>query len=322
MRRLVPTDSYMRVGIGVGSIACLLVIVLQTQVAAAVALVVVATGVAAGLATAKWLDRSYFGRQLEAGLRAGGIAAGAAGLAALLALLIAGPHESAVLAARSHIFTLNLSGLIHGLAPVGWIGADVLMVLAAEVAGTALAGLTTLVLAWSKSRRALLVVAQAREAADALRQSEAWAPAAITNSLAYSPSGLRTGAPVPVGVVAAVPQQAAQSPSAASLKPATQAKPLAPVSRAEYDAETSATAAAPPKVPTRVPSKARPAEKQLTDAMRDALASWANDNPDTVDEAPTPAQRKPQHSAYLNSDTPAPAPKRARKKPSTRDWLC
>jgi hypothetical protein len=93
----------------------------------------------------------------------------------------------------------------------------------------------------------------------------------------------------------------------------------------------------------RRPSKARPAETQLNEAMREALATWAGDNaaaapadprPGSAEGTrartsqpseypsgtpPAPAKRAPQPSEYLNSTPPASA-KRARKKQNT-EWI-
>lgn len=63
----------------------------------------------------------------------------------------------------------------------------------------------------------------------------------------------------------------------------------------------------------RKDSRARPASADLNDAMREALAAWADDNDD-------PEERSAKKSEFLN--TAAPAPKRGRKKNDTRDWLC
>jgi hypothetical protein len=82
-----------------------------------------------------------------------------------------------------------------------------------------------------------------------------------------------------------------------------------------------------PVAGSRRPSDVRPADSQLTDAMREALATWAADNApasQSDDTAAGPAEasgkaRAPQPSAYLNSAPPAP-PKRARKKQNT-EWI-
>jgi hypothetical protein len=87
-------------------------------------------------------------------------------------------------------------------------------------------------------------------------------------------------------------------------------------------------------------SSKRPADKELTEAMREALTAWAKQNDGAEDEerahvapeerdsadeqapapAKVPAKRAPVSSEYLNSSSPAP--KRNRKKQNTRDWLC
>jgi hypothetical protein len=83
------------------------------------------------------------------------------------------------------------------------------------------------------------------------------------------------------------------------------------------------------RAPGRRTSEARPAESQLTEAMREALATWASDSGTTGRREPPPEMplpgspdskvRAPQPSAYLNSSPPV-SNKRARKKQNT-EWI-
>jgi hypothetical protein len=88
---------------------------------------------------------------------------------------------------------------------------------------------------------------------------------------------------------------------------------------ASESARSAAAATGTGKGAKRKTSRARPVDSQLTDEVRKALASWAEQNPDEAEAAKAGA-RVPVSSSYLNSD--APAPKRNRKKNATRDWIC
>jgi hypothetical protein len=93
---------------------------------------------------------------------------------------------------------------------------------------------------------------------------------------------------------------------------------------ADVDADTATLPVAPRRA-KRARRHARPADQQLTQAMRDALAAWAENGPEdqagdaAADPANVPARRPAQPSTYLNSSVPAP---KKRKRNNTRDWLC
>jgi hypothetical protein len=105
------------------------------------------------------------------------------------------------------------------------------------------------------------------------------------------------------------------------------ALPTAPGMDAEAvaDADTATLPAAPRRAKPRKTSRARPADQQLTQAMRDALAAWAEHGTEDQagdaagDPAEVPVRRPAQPSTYLNSAAPAP---KKRKRNNTRDWLC
>ncbi len=94
---------------------------------------------------------------------------------------------------------------------------------------------------------------------------------------------------------------------------------------ADVDADTATLPVAPRRAKPRKTSRARPADQQLTQAMRDALAAWAENGSEdqagdaAADPANVPARRPAQPSTYLNSSAPAP---KKRKRNNTRDWLC
>jgi hypothetical protein len=280
---------------------------LQSAIALAVAPGIILAGVCAGLGTAKWLERPWFGRQLAAGLRTGIIAVGMAGVGALLALLTQGPYSIDQLAERSHLFHLNLGPAINTLSGVGWIGVDILIISLAMVAGIAASAVIAQVGAWTKSRRAIQVVAQARLAA--------------TGSVNDDRAGVSGWFGVD-GTPASTPARVGPPPRQVdSIAPYGDQPLVLPATSARVP-ETPPTRSAPAR---RQPSKARPAETQLNEAMREALATWAGDNTAAAPADPSLGSpegtrvRTPQPSEYLNSTPPAPA-KRARKKQNT-DWL-
>jgi len=377
-----------RVGIITGSLGVVVLFVAQVAVALGVVWGVVGVGLAAGLAMAKWLPREWFGRQFEAGLRAGGLACGIAAFGALASLVIFGPHDSTTLLQRSPSVLVDTLPLVRSFAFLGWSGMVMLAVLVSAAAGVAVAAVTAQAFALSKNRRTIRVVTQARLTALALSRDLAWEslPAPMTGGPALAPSvppalwlGQGTnagmaGMPIPRGVPAglmaptsgpatpdapqrratAAPQCATASPRRLTMGPAREVPPPAPpapLSRREQqwerepalpsaagmdaeaadadaadpDADTATLPVAPRRAKPRKTSRARPADQQLTQAMRDALAAWAEEGPEkqmddaAADPANVPTRRPAQPSTYLNSAAPAP---KKRKRNNTRDWLC
>lgn len=411
--------AILRVGLGVGAAGFLALFALALAAALVVLPGLLIAGVIAGLAMAKWLPWAWYGRQPAAGLRAGAIAAALATAGALLALLGFAPHDTAALAARSHLLSLDLSPVVTRLAVLGWLGLDVLGVLLSGLAAVCLAVAATQLFAWSKSARAVRIVSQARALAQALQRGETWEP--VTSSLpalvergtlsgmlgevgaALLPPAYRTGAPAhaaysasdlpaafasfapstpapalstgpqtpprgtsgiwpPPNVTPAfgvsltphggVPIPPVVSPPIPKPAPAARTR-IPPLDRDRDHVAFQPTVPMPPAAePSPQPAPAvrvvrkrsskRPADKELTVAMREALAAWAQQNDGAEDEenahaemeerdgtgeqtpepVKAPAKRAPVSSAYLNSSAPAPAPKRNRKKQNTRDWLC
>ncbi|MGH2515696.1 MAG: hypothetical protein ACRDHP_08575, partial [Ktedonobacterales bacterium] len=166
--------TIVRIGGLVGSVAFIVLYAAQTGIALAVAPGVALAGLCGGLASAKWLEREWYGRQFNAGLRAGALASGIAAVGALLSLLFLGPRNLALLAARSHLAALNLAPAARMFGFLGWAGADALTIVLAALAGAALGALACQTFAWSKSARAVRVVAQARLAAQALNRDDVY----------------------------------------------------------------------------------------------------------------------------------------------------
>src|SRR5215831_9824170 len=107
-----PTMSNVyRVGLLLGVLGALGVYALGRFAALTAAVGVVAVGLLAGLAMAKWLEWGWFGRQIEAGLRAGLVACGLVTVAGLVTLIAQGPRDVGTLATQSHLGGLNLAPL-------------------------------------------------------------------------------------------------------------------------------------------------------------------------------------------------------------------
>jgi hypothetical protein len=320
--------TILRVGITVGGVAFVVLYPLESAIGLTIAPGIVLAGLLAGLGTAKWLERPWFGRQFDAGLRTGIIAAGMAGVSVLLASLRQGARSVDQLSATSHLIGIDLGPVLSHLTSVGWVGTDVLVIALTTGAGISLAILATELGALGKNRHAIQVVNEARLAAHAGLQGEATSAAAISAPAAVGIHNLRTVPTPPPDL----PAQARAS--GASIRPAASATPVTPLSNqrrvpAESDSERFQPTEPVLRAQGQRSSKARPADSQLTDAMREALATWASDTtkgrrepatemPETSGP-PDPRVRAPQPSAYLNSSPPVPS-KRARKKQNT-EWI-
>lgn len=290
--------AILRVGIITGVCAIIALSALQQAATLAAVLGIVVTGAVAGTGAAKWLEWAWYGRQFEAGWRTGAVACGVAGLGTFVSLLIAGPHDSVALAAHSQLLGVDLGPLARGLAGLGWLGTDFLLVLASTALGIGLSAVTALVFALGKSARAVSVITEARQAAQANNRTEPLStplPLPGYPSLASPASGATWHTSPQTGVLPA-PGAYPASLTGASPSGAPQFGQAAPDSG-------------------RGPSTARPVERELDDDEREALARWAEEHAGDASGPRTPAP-----STYLNS--PSPAPKRNRKKQQTRDWLC
>lgn len=346
--------TIVRVGGLVGAVAFVLLYAAQTSIGLAVAPGIVCAGFCAGVGSAKWLEREWYGRQLRAGFRAGAIASGIAGLGALLSLLVLGPRDTTMLAARSHVAGLNFAPATRTFSFLGWAGTDVVAVLIAVLLGAGIAALVCQVFAWSKSARAVRIITQARLAAQALNRDASYRPtgapatygqaAHVSNLLAplgsSMPGVVPTAGTTPAfGIIPPPTFSPSSVPAPASQRRPT-AAPATPFAKVPYHAGAPAPAAqasehAPtePAIPITPgpdstgrpsPSGARRVEEQLTEAMREALAAWADDAGADAKKARDAGNkgkpaRAPAPSAYLNS---SPPPKRVRKKQDTQDWLC
>jgi hypothetical protein len=154
-----------RVGWSAGVIGFALLFAAQVPAALGASLLFAPLGLAAGLGMAKWLPRAWYGRQFRAGLRTGAVAGSGAAAGLLLSAVLTAPHAMTVLAARSQLLGLRLSGQVYALRGLGWFGVTLVCAVLGDAICAALAGLVTQAVAFDKSRHAIQVVDRAREAA-------------------------------------------------------------------------------------------------------------------------------------------------------------
>ncbi len=342
-----------RVGLLLGVIGALAIYALGRMAALAAGVGVVAVGLLAGLAMAKWLEWGWFGRQLEAGLRAGIIACSLGAVAGLVTLIAQGPHDVATLATQSHLGALNLAPLAHGLGGLGWLGVDIVVLVLGCLAGIALAVGTTEVFAFGKNRAAVDSVSQARMAAEALRAGRPWS-ATVSRPITQAPSALSAGTQwmtsspsVPLASNGPRMTNAPRATNAPAPQSAAQAYPGDSQALANF--YTSPASVPQPTPPSKRRQTAAPEpvneqptgdeamnylndETRLREAMREALSMWADETEDGAEDQPTQrrkrdpkgestreSKREPNPSAFLNAEQ---RPKSRRKKTNTRDWLC
>ena len=369
--------TLLRVGGIAGALAGALALALAPRAGVAVAALVTLAGLAAGLATAKWLPPTWYGRQLGAGLRAGLIACVIAVPATLIALLEMAPQGEASLAI-SPATLAPLASLVGGI-----MAADTLAVVAAALAALVLAACSARIFASDKSTRFVKAVARAREASQPLHEEGIFAPVLARRTavpLAAAGGGGAARLDRPTGAQPASPRA---GPQRRTLAPATppdgiagtggtngatvsrrtvgpavrrtvapalhalprEAEPPRPAPSPAAPPTPAPAAAAGPPAPAPAPaapvlkrrSGGRPQAARLTPEMIEALAAWARDTEEDDEDGDqedgeevaagragkageAAAKREPVESSYLN--TPAPAPKRKRKKNATRDWIC
>jgi hypothetical protein len=340
-----------RVGLLLGVLGAIGMYALSRMAALTAAVGVVALGLVAGLAMAKWLEWDWYGRQIEAGLRAGLIACILGTIAGIVALIAQGPHDVSSLAAQSHLGAVNLGPLARTLGGLGWTGVDIVILVLACLAGIGLAVGATGVFAFGKNRAAVDAVSRARQAAEALRSGRPWS---ATVSRPISPNALSAGSQwltsSPSVPLASNGSRMTNAPHATNAPRATNS-PAPQASLQTYGGDSEAladfyTAPAQPAAPSKRRSTAAPEpvdaqptgdeamnylndDTRMREAMRDALSMWADETEEGAEDQPTQrrkrepkgdSKREPSPSAFLTSEQ---RPKRsARKKTNTRDWLC
>jgi hypothetical protein len=307
-----------RTGVTLSVVAALALYGLQLIAGLVVTLGVIVIGAIAGLCVAKWLERDWYGRQLDAGARAGAIACGVAGLSAMIYLLGQGPRSSAELAARSHLLGVSLAPVAQALSPLGSVGTAIACSVVAALLGVALAAITAQLVGWGKDKRSQRVIAQARLAAQAQQHGEVGAQATPSGGRPASPS-LRlygkTGAPS-VSRTAGPAMQADLADAPLTFESWDDGDAPASASQRATLQTPATRGGQPPK--RRRTSNARSTDDAINADERAALAAWEAAMADG--SQPGALQREPKASAFLNQ--PTAAPRRNRKKQNTRDWLC
>ncbi|HEX8733444.1 MAG TPA: hypothetical protein VF725_15450 [Ktedonobacterales bacterium] len=310
-----------RIGLTLSVVAVLALYGLQLVAGLGVIVGIIAIGALAGLAVAKWLERGWYGRQLEAGARAGAIACGVAGLASAAYLLGQRPAGIEALAARSRLPGISLAPLVHALSPLGVAGADIASVVVATLVGVALAAVLAQVFGWGKDKRSQRVIAQARLAAQAQQHEELGAQTTPTGARSPSPSVQLFGRQSSATNGPAPASSAGSRRVRRTAGPDTEAEtPDAPRTFESWG-DTAVSPAISPAAPSpkkRDSSHARSADDAITAEERAALLAW---EAALEAESEPGAPRKPNASAFLNEQNAAP-PRRNRKKQNTRDWLC
>jgi hypothetical protein len=187
-----------RVGLVVGGVGTVLLFIAQLKTGLAALPLVVLVGLVAGLSVAKWLPRAWFGRQFEAGVRAGTLACGMAIVGLLVSLMLYGQHAVAPLANTSRLLGLDLGPAVRLLGFAGWAGAALLLAVVAFAIGTPLAAVAALLGGWDKNREAILAVERARDAAQrSARYAGVGHPSAarVTTSTLSTPASIPAPAP-------------------------------------------------------------------------------------------------------------------------------
>jgi hypothetical protein len=339
--------TVLRVGIILGLLGGALAYLAARFAAFTVAGVLFLVGILAGLAVAKWLEWTWYGRQTEATLKATGTAVVLTAAGALAGFFTAPHRDTAAMVRESHLGRLSFEKLAASLAFAGPVAGPVLGVLLTGAIGFGLGVLATWVFAWDKSLTKVHKVAQARLAAQALRRG--WhgttpvptLPSSITAGPAWQaigssppavniPSGplSMTGAPIPGAPPIEEPQKDWRT-----LPPAPSH------SREDPDSSSSRRRKKVNEGPVELGSLAETGmhpqadDARLKDAMREAMAMWSSDEksswtddaaPDgEVEEDDQPTERRKRAAAkseFLNSGNTGKS--KARKKNDTRDWLC
>ncbi len=278
-------SAHIRAGLAAGAIGFVLGYLAQLGAGLGALALLGLVALLAGLGTAKWLPREWYGRQLEAGARSGAAACAVAAVGMFLSLAFAGKHDTRALAAQSHLLGLDLAGAIRAFAPIGWLGAALLLSLAGIALGTGLGGLVALAAAWDKNRRAIEVVERAREAAQRANRLTA--------------AGRPTHGPLTPPITGTTLGQSDVGP--ASIPRSTGAMPR------QHD-----PAGFPP--PRRQPAAGN-------SALHSALAAWAESNANTGAPPPSSSTQPPARPARQPQAQPQP-PSTPQNPPDEENWLC
>lgn len=274
---------HIRVGLAAGAVGFALGYLAQLGAGLGALALLGLAAVLAGLGTAKWLPRDWYGHQLKAGTQSGVAACALTAMGTLLSLGVSGKHDMRTLAIQSHLLGLNLFGAIHTLSPIGWLGAGLVLSLAGGAIGAGLAGVVALAAAWDKNRHAIDVVARAREAAQRGNRS----------------------------VITGRPTRDLSTP------------PMSGTMLGQSDAGSAANSGGTPAGPRHHPPvrfpRPQPQPSATDSALHAALAAWGEPN---ANQAATPPSAYPPVPPAAQPQ-PQPQPRRAPDPdPDEGNWLC
>src|SRR5690348_5812425 len=136
-----------------GCIGFVILFALQYVIALAATPLIAAVGITAGLAIAKWLPWSWYGRQFAAGVRGGLVACGLAAAGMFLSSVATGTQSVETLAQRSHLSDIGLAQLVNGFGEFAWFMPCLALAAFFTIGGVLLAGVVTQIVGWSKNVR-------------------------------------------------------------------------------------------------------------------------------------------------------------------------
>lgn len=301
-----------------GCIGFVTLYILQYKAALAVTPLILVVGALAGLAVAKWLPWTWYGRQFVAGARAGVVACGLSAAGVLLSLVGAGSSSIATLAERSRLPGIDLKSFVIGLGALGWFTTYLLLTAFFTVGGVLFAGVVAQVFGWSKSVRTVRVIREAHNSASLLHRTQTWGPA--SNSApplaGYWQSVIPSADPVSLPGLLATGTMGTTGttghPSASHTPfsthgparakgmqdaPFEQAPAyLAPLPSLDFDESVPLAplpAAPEPIPPRRSTSGVQPVQFAMTDDLRNALDHWEIDSEPLVTETDEGATEEP-----------------------------
>jgi hypothetical protein len=324
-----------------GCVGFIALYLLQLRAALAVTPLLLVIGALTGLAIAKWLPWSWYGRQFAAGVRGGAVACGLAAAGVLLSLIGGKAPQVEVIAAASHLPGFSLSGLVTGLGAAGWFIPYLLLTAFFALGGVLLAGFLAQIAGWNKSHRTVHVIREAHNSAALLHRNQTWGPASnsIPSVGGYWNSVLPSSGPVShPGLLAA---GVASSPAASaghapvSFPPISGRSPtpqdgargmrqsygeqqpyyLAPLPSLDFEMTETVDPAVPaqepvdtsePIPPRRSYSGAQPIASAMTDDLRSALDHLGDEptSDDANEASPTP-RKTPAKGSPAKPRTPS-----------------
>ena len=324
-----------------GCVGFIALYLLQLRAALAVTPLLLVVGALTGLAVAKWLPWTWYGRQFAAGVRAGIVACGLAAAGVLLSLVGGKAPQVKSVAAASHLPGMNLSGLVSSLGAAGWFTPYLLLTMFFALGGVLLAGVLAQIAGWNKSQRTVYVIREAHNSAALLHRNQTWGPPSnsIPSVGGYWNSVLPSSGPAShPGLLAAgvaATSAAAAGRSSASVPPVSSGSParkngvhgnqegygeqppsyLAPLPPLDFEMTETMDPATPGESPAYAPeplpprrsySGAQPIASTMTDDLRNALDHLGDDSAsDDISEASPTPRKTPAKGTPAKPRTPS-----------------